>query len=1509
MRPWILVAALAAGLALFPSAASADRAFSLRYGAVERGDVTMASNTIVTCPEGAANCASARAGTGTVLRNSAWVMVPIDVDGDPSTFDSSSADLRLPQGATILYAGLYWGSDTKAMPEGADAPNPSARGTVRLAAPDGAGYRTVTASTVDSDRYYTSRYQGFADVTALVRTAGAGTYTLANVQASTGKDQYGGWGLVVAYRDSSKPVRWLGLYDGFREFSGGDPADVPISGFKTPASGTVRADFGMLAYEGDVGVSPDSARLNGVDLVDALHDPGNYWNARITEYGQHVTTKNPNYVNQLGMDANIIRADGSLPNNASSALVHMEVSTDLVMPGAMTLVSDQAAAAPVNTAAPSISGTARDGQTLTASNGAWSGTTPMTFAYQWQRCDSSGAACADVDGATASTYTAVAADVGATLRVRVTASNVVGATGATSAQTAAVTVRPPANSSAPTISGTARDGQTLTASTGAWTGTSIAYSYRWLRCDSAGGACAAIANATAATYLLTPSDVGRTIRVEVTGSNSGGSAVATSAQTAAVAARAPVNATPPAIGGSARDGQTLTAADGTWTGTPTIDLAREWLRCDAGGGACTVVGTSAAYVLTAAEVGSTIRVRVTATNAAGSSSATSDPTAVVEAAPPVSTSSPVISGTARDGGALSSTAGGWTGTPAIEFARRWLRCGSDGSGCAAIPDATGAGYSPAAADVGHTIRVEVTATNGGGSSTALSAPSAVVAAAAPANTGAPSITGAARDGQTLTGADGTWSGTPAIVLSRRWLRCESGGACAAIAGATAATYVLGPADVGRTIRLEVTARNDGGSATATSAPTAAVAATGPVNTAAPAVSGTARDTQTLTATDGSWTGTPTIELTRQWQRCDAAGGDCVSIAGATAATYRLTAADVDHAVRVIVTARNSAGSVLANSSPTAAVAPDPPASSSAPTVSGTARDGLALGSTTGGWTGTPTVSLARQWLRCDSAGDACAAIAGATAPAYTLTAADVGRRLRVRVTATNAGGSAEAVSAASAVVAAAPPSNVAGPSIGGTARDGQLLSADPGGWTGTAPIAFAYRWLRCDAGGAGCAAIPGATGPAYELTPDDVTRTLRVEVTGTNGGGSAVASSGQTAAVAAGPPVNSSLPVVSGTARDGQVLTASDGGWSGTPTIAYTRRWRRCEAGGTDCANIPDATGASYELTPADVGHTIRVRVTAANAGGERSAESEPTASVAAIAPSNAQRPVVSGTAAEGELLTVSDGSWTGSAPLAYTYRWERCAVACGPIAGATAASYTLTAADAGARVRAVVTAANPAGSAAAASDQTAAVAAKPPPPSPLDPPGSDPGDGEPAQDPPGSDPSPPGSDPGGGDPPRPAEHLTLAATQWKSTTGTGLRLRVEGAAALDRVAFAIPAAMLPKRGDAGRSAPRRGDAGRAVGRLTAYPGGGRARTWVLRMPRSGGLLLSRRGAPRVALVDGGVRVTGLPAGVALAKLTLYTRDATSPGALLTKGRTAELSATARTRAGELVRAAQRLSG
>ena len=223
----------------------------------------------------------------------------------------------------------------------------------------------------------------------------------------------------------------------------------------------------------------------------------------------------------------------------------------------VTAAAAAAAVAPVNTAAPAITGTATVGSTLTSSTGTWTGDAPIAFTYLWQRCDATPSVCAAITGATAQTYVPEAADVGGRLLVAVTATNATGNVTSFSAATAVIPapVVPvaPGNTVIPSITGSAVVGSTLTGALGTWTGTAPVTSVQaWQRCDAVGARCAAIAGATALTYLPVAGDVGSTLRLSVTSSNAVSSQTVASAATAAVTA-APVPVppviTPPRCGG------------------------------------------------------------------------------------------------------------------------------------------------------------------------------------------------------------------------------------------------------------------------------------------------------------------------------------------------------------------------------------------------------------------------------------------------------------------------------------------------------------------------------------------------------------------------------------------------------------------------------------------------------------------------------------------------------------------------------------------------------------------------------------------------------------------------------------------------------------------------------------------------------------------------------------------------------------------------------------------------
>jgi hypothetical protein len=195
--------------------------------------------------------------------------------------------------------------------------------------------------------------------------------------------------------------------------------------------------------------------------------------------------------------------------------------------------------APGMTGAPSVSGAAQVGTTLSVSDGTWSGSTPMTFTYQWQRC---GAACVPLSGAVARTYTPVLADVGARLRATVSVANAAGTVTVTSATTTLIAepvieVIAPTATASPSVTGTAQVGASLQASTGTWSGTTpMTTTRQWSRCGASGSGCVALAGATGASYTPVQADVGSTLRASVTASNAGGSASSTSAPTSVVVA-------------------------------------------------------------------------------------------------------------------------------------------------------------------------------------------------------------------------------------------------------------------------------------------------------------------------------------------------------------------------------------------------------------------------------------------------------------------------------------------------------------------------------------------------------------------------------------------------------------------------------------------------------------------------------------------------------------------------------------------------------------------------------------------------------------------------------------------------------------------------------------------------------------------------------------------------------------------------------------------------------------
>jgi hypothetical protein len=762
----------------------------------------------------------------------------------------------------------------------------------------------------------------------------------------------------------------------------------------------------------------------------------------------------------------------------------------------------------------------------------------------------------------------------------------------------------------------------------------------------------------------------------------------------------PSNSAAPTITGTTTSGDPLTWHEGTWNGNPAPTVTPQWERCDAAGANCSDIAgqTQMTYTLGSIDVGKTIRVRDNATNAIGSSSVASDAVGPIESIP-TNTAVPTISGTLSVGSKETAANGTWTGSPPPNFFYQWQDCTSTAPAtCSDIGGATSNTYTFVPTDAGAHVRVEVTGTNTAGFNTTPSAITAGTVTYPPTNTAAPTIdgAGAAVVGTLLTGHNGTWAGSPTPTLTDQWLRCDSGGNnCANISGATGSTYTPVHADSGMTVRLRVTGTSTTGTSHADSDATARVNEA-PSNTAAPTISGPTQVGATLTTADGSWNGFPVPTITYQWEDCNASGASCTNVAAnGTSKTYILVPGDAGHTIRVKVTATNGVGvgSATKESAATAVIT-TPPSNDSQPTITGTDAVGSMLTGVDGVWSGSPTPTLSRQWLRCDSGGNNCASIAGATSSTYTLVQPDVGSTIEFQVTGKSTSGTTVAHSDPTAIVTG-PPVNTAMPTITGTASRGDMLTEHDGTWIGYPAPTFTYIWQDCTSTStSSCTDIGGASAATYTPVDADEGMRIRVEVTGTNTSGQSSVFSAMTGIVM-GSPVNTAAPVVSGTTAIGGQLSTTDGSWDGLPsTFTFTHAWDRCDTGGNNCTAIGGAASSTYTLVQADVGHTIKSVVTASNGVAPNGSKASAATGIVTGPPSNNLAPTVSGTTNVGDIVTADPGTWDPGYPgaVTFTYHWDRCdsdGANCTAILAATASTYMIAAEDAGYRLRAFVTGTN----------------------------------------------------------------------------------------------------------------------------------------------------------------------------------------------------------------------------
>ncbi|MEV0734532.1 DUF3344 domain-containing protein [Streptomyces sp. NPDC050549] len=312
-----------------------------RYQALQHGGFVRAANTSVSCRTDSATCLSVREGEAAV--NGDFDMFYVDVDRDPNTYNSSRAEVRLPEGARATYARLYWGGNLRV---GEQKP-PKDNGRVLIAEPGG-DYKEVLADTVVGHRVTdgADAFQASADVTGLVRASGSGLYTVAQVNTAMGKSAagaWGGWTLVVAYEKPQEPLRRLELWDGFDALNSRTGAEIRLRGLRTPAHAGGRA--GVVAYNGDRGRTGDSltlstGRTNAIPLGDGANPRDDVLNSTISAPGAAPSERAPAYANTLGYDSDVFDLGKALRPGGDQLAFRLVSQRDAAWFGALFVAVD-----------------------------------------------------------------------------------------------------------------------------------------------------------------------------------------------------------------------------------------------------------------------------------------------------------------------------------------------------------------------------------------------------------------------------------------------------------------------------------------------------------------------------------------------------------------------------------------------------------------------------------------------------------------------------------------------------------------------------------------------------------------------------------------------------------------------------------------------------------------------------------------------------------------------------------------------------------------------------------------------------------------------------------------------------------------------------------------------------------------------------------------------------------------------------------------------------------------
>lgn len=321
--------------------------FSIRYQATQKGGIRYISNTSVTCS--GSGCGAGRievppAGTST---DNGFTAAYVDIDADATTFSSSSDSLDLPLCSDISWAGLYWGGENTT-----GGSNYATRNQCKIKVNSGA-YVSLTADASQDNAVGFDTYHCFKDITSLVKAAGTkARFTVANVAARVGgTNRFGGWSIVVVYKNDLQPMRNLTVFNGLSNVSGSNPTtDISVSGFLTPLSGPVTFEIGAITYDGDRSSTGDQLLFNGagsfVNISDAINPLNDIFNSTLSYNGVAKASPfiNPVYTNTLGYDADIFiptnTSKNYIGNSATSATIRLTTGGETFLTQVVTMAID-----------------------------------------------------------------------------------------------------------------------------------------------------------------------------------------------------------------------------------------------------------------------------------------------------------------------------------------------------------------------------------------------------------------------------------------------------------------------------------------------------------------------------------------------------------------------------------------------------------------------------------------------------------------------------------------------------------------------------------------------------------------------------------------------------------------------------------------------------------------------------------------------------------------------------------------------------------------------------------------------------------------------------------------------------------------------------------------------------------------------------------------------------------------------------------------------------------------